>query len=117
MSFIRWSTRCSDGDRQHRRATINQIGDFIGEGERISATYMMSKDANVFHTQYGEWSAKVTKYLAQVLDRAYAAQFQSAQPIVSTPVGMNMDVAGTWQKLQGQSIVLGQILTELRRRG
>jgi hypothetical protein len=44
-----------------------------------------------------------------------SAQFRSAQPISSMKDRMNYDGAGTWQKLQGQNAVLGQIVTELMR--
>jgi hypothetical protein len=95
--------------------TINQLGDFISQGEQISDTFLKTNNTDLLATQYTPWAAMVEKYLEQILDRAYAAQFRSAQSIISVKSGMNVNGAGTWQKLQGQNAVLGQIVTELRR--
>lgn len=97
------------------QSTINQIGDFIAEGEQISDTFLKTNNTDLLIIQYTQWSSMVEKYLDQILDRAYAAQFRSAQPIITVKVGMNSNAAGTWQKLPGQNVVLGQIVTELRR--
>lgn len=97
------------------QSTINQIGDFIAEAEQISDTFLKTNNTDLLIIQYTQWSSMVEKYLDQILDRAYAAQFRSAQPIITVKEGMNVNAAGTWQKLHGQNVVLGQIVTELRR--
>jgi hypothetical protein len=97
------------------QSTINQIGEFITEGDQMAEAFEKTNDTPSLIAHYTQWSMKVEQYLAQTLDRAYAAQFRSAVSITYVKSGMNIDGAGTWQKLRGQNAVLGQIVTELRR--
>jgi hypothetical protein len=97
------------------QSTINQIGDFITEGEQISETFLKTNNTPLLITQYAQWASNVKQYLDQTLDRAYAAQFGSAQSTGNVYSGMNIEGAGTWQKLLGQNAVLSQIVSELRR--
>jgi hypothetical protein len=97
------------------QSTITQIGGFILEGEQISDTFLKTNNTGLLITQYAQWASNIEKYLAQILDAAYAAQFKSAQSTAYARNGMNIGGAGIWQKLQGQNAVLSQIVTELRR--
>lgn len=94
---------------------INTIADYIIEGEQISTTFIKTNNNNLFLGQYKQWSSMVEKYLEQTLDRAYVAQFRSAQPVGGFAEGMNIYVGGILHKLNGQNTVLSQIITELRR--
>jgi hypothetical protein len=97
------------------QSTINQIGEFITEGEQIAEGFEKTNDTPALIAHYTQWSLKVEQYLAQTLDRAYAAQFRSAERVIYARDGMHLDGLGTWQKLRGQNVILGQIVTELRR--
>jgi hypothetical protein len=96
------------------QAAINQIADFVIEGEKISEGFVRTNDTALLTKQYLQWSTKVENYLSQMLDRAYAAEFRTAQPINYIKDGMRWDGAGTWQKLRGQISGLSQIVAELR---
>ncbi len=96
------------------QSTINQIGDFISEGEQISNTFLSTNNPQTLITQYMQWSSNIEKYLAQ-MDAGYAPQFRSVPQTVFTRTGMNEEGKGTWQKLQAQYGFLSQLLTELRR--
>jgi hypothetical protein len=63
------------------QSVINQIGDFISEGEQIANSFESTNDIPSLITHYTQWSSNVEKYLSQNLDRAYAAQFRSAVSI------------------------------------
>jgi hypothetical protein len=105
------------GAEANRREKIEELSQFLAQGEAIRGRFADRALPDTIATEYGPWVYSVSQYLAEVFDEACATQFQSARgnAMMGVIAGRSAGRGGHWQDIGGKCQWLDRFISDLRR--